>query len=61
LGRVNHNFPSLDDVQGASGDQLCKNVVARFLTKFWMDDRGRALAFDEAASGANEVFQVLSF
>ena len=34
LGCVNHNFPSVDDVQGASKDCLCKNVDARFLTKF---------------------------
>ena len=56
LGHVSHNFPSVDDVHGASGDRICKNVVAWFLTKFWMEGRGRALAFSEAASGTHEVY-----
>ena len=55
LGRVNHNFPSLEDVRGAANDRLCKNVVARFLTKFWIEGEGRALAFDEAAVGTHMV------
>lgn len=37
LGCVSHNFPSIDDVHGASRDRLCKNVVVWFLTKFWME------------------------
>ena len=55
LGWVNHNFPSLEDVWGAANDRLCKNVVARFLTKFWIEGEGRALAFDEASAGTHEV------
>ena len=55
LGRVNHNFPSLEDVRGAANDWLCKNVVARFLTKFWIEGEGRALAFDEVVAGTHEV------
>ena len=55
LGWVNHSFPSLEDVRGAANDRLCKNVVARFLMKFWTEGEGRALAFDEAAAGTHEV------
>ena len=55
LGRVNHRFLSLEDVQGAANDRLCKNVVARFLMKFWIKGEGRALAFDEAVAGTHEV------
>ena len=55
LGRVNHGFPSLEDVRGAASDRLCKNVVAHFLMKFWIEGEGRALAFDEAAAGTHEV------
>jgi hypothetical protein len=56
LGHVSHNFPSIDDVRSASRDCLCKNVVARFLMKFWMEGGGRALAFSEEASGTHEVY-----
>ena len=55
LGCVNHGFPSLEDVRGAACDWLCKNVVVRFLMKFWIEGEGRALAFDEAAAGTHEV------
>ena len=55
LERVNHNFPSLEDVWGAANDRLCKNVVARFLMKFWIKGEGRALAFDEAAASTHKV------
>lgn len=34
LGRVNHNFPSVEDVRGAAEHRACKNVCARFLKKF---------------------------
>ena len=54
-GQVNHSFPILEDVRGAANDRLCKNVVARFLMKFWTEGEGRALAFDEAATGTHEV------
>jgi hypothetical protein len=37
LGCVSHNFPSVDDVRWAAEDCYCKNVVARFFTKFWME------------------------
>ena len=40
LGHVNHNFPSVEEVQGATNDQACKNVCARFLKKFWMEGGG---------------------
>lgn len=55
LGRVNNNFPSVDDVRGAAENRACKNVCARFLKKFWMEGGGWALAFGEATSGAQEV------
>ena len=55
LGWVNHSFPSLEDVLGAANDQLCKNVVACFLMKFWIEGEGWALAFDEAAAGTHVV------
>ena len=55
LRRVNHNFPSLEDVQGAANDWLYKIVVAHFLTKFWIEGVGWALVFDEAAVGTHEV------
>ena len=60
LGRVNHNFPSLEDVWGAANDRLCKNVVARFLTKFWIEGESQALAFDEAAVGTLKVCWIFS-
>ena len=60
LGRVNHNFPSLAKVRGAANDRLCKNVVTRFLMKFWIEGEGRALAFDEAVVGTHEVRWVFS-
>lgn len=56
LGRVNNSFPSVDDVRGASSDRLCKNIVTRYLMKFWMEGRGRALAFSEAVSSTHEVY-----
>lgn len=34
LGHVNHNFPSVDDVRGATKDQASKNACVRFLKKF---------------------------
>ena len=55
LGWVNHSFPSLEDARGAPNDRLCKNVVARFLMKFWIEGEGQALAFDKAAAGTHEV------
>ena len=55
LGRVHHNFLSLEDVWGAASDWLCKNVVVHFLTKFWIEGVGRALAFNEAAVGTHKV------
>ena len=55
LGRVNHGFPSLEDVRGVVSDRLCKNVVARFLMKFWIEGEGRSLAFDEVVAGTHEV------
>ena len=60
LGRVNHSFPSLEDVRGAANDRLCKNVVTRFLTKFWIEGEGQALAFDKATAGTHEVRCVFS-
>lgn len=56
LGHVSHNFPSVNDVRGASGGHLCKNIVAWFMTKFWMEGGGRALAFSEVALGTHEVY-----
>ena len=56
LGRINHNFPSIDNVRVASKDRLCKNVDARFLTKFWMEGEDRSLAFGEAMTGTQEVY-----
>lgn len=56
LGRVNHNFPSIDDVRGASKDRLGKNVDTRFLMKLWMEGEGRSLAFGEAVTGTQEVY-----
>ena len=64
LGWVNHNFPSLEDMRGAANDRLCKNVVMHFLIKFWIEGKGRALAFDEAAASTHEVhwgFSLLFF
>ena len=64
LGQVNHSFPILEDVRGATNDWLCKNVVACFLTKFWVEGEGQALAFDEAVAGTHEVrcgFSLVSF
>ena len=55
LGRVNHGFPSLEDVRGAASDWLCKNVVERFLTKFWIEGEGQALAFDNAVASTHKV------
>ena len=55
LGCVNHGFPSLEDVRGVASDRLCKNVVARFLMKFWIEGEGRALASDETVAGTHEV------
>ena len=55
LGRVNHNFPSLVDVQVVANDRLCKNVVVRFLTKFWIEGEGQALAFDNAVASTHKV------
>ena len=55
LGLVSHGFPSLEDVRGAASDRLCKNVVAHFLMKFWIEGEGRALAFDEMVAGTHEV------
>jgi hypothetical protein len=43
-------FPSVDDIREAARDPQCKNVVVRFLRKFWSTG-GRALAFDVAAAG----------
>ena len=40
LGRVNHNFPSLENVRGAANDRLSKNVVTYILTKFWIEGKG---------------------
>ena len=54
LGRVNHNFLSLEDVWGGANDRLCKNVGARFLMKFWIEGEGQVLAFDEVAAGTHE-------
>jgi hypothetical protein len=34
LGCISHNFPSVDEVRGATKDCYCKNMVAWFLTKF---------------------------
>ena len=59
-GQVNHSFPILEDVRGAANDRLCKNVVARFLTKFWIEGEGEALAFDKATAGTHEVRCVFS-
>lgn len=42
-------------MRSVSGDQLCKNVAAWFLMKFWMEGEGQALAFNEAALGTHEV------
>ena len=55
LGWVNHSIPNLEDVQGTANDQLCKNIIACFLTKFWIEGEGRALAFDEMVAGTHEV------
>lgn len=55
-GAINHNFPSVNDVRGASKDRLCKNVIVRFLMKFWIEGEGRALAFGEAVTGTHGVY-----
>ena len=55
ISQVSHNFPSVDDVREAVRDPQCKNVVVRFLKRFWTQARGRALAFDVAAAGTHEV------
>ena len=45
----------MDDVREAVRDPQCKNVVVRFLKRFWTQAEGHALAFDVAAAGTHEV------
>jgi len=58
-GHISHNFPSVEDVRGAAEDHYCKNMVVRFLKKFWMEGGGRALAFGMAVVGTQEVLGFL--
>ena len=55
IGRVSYKFPSVDDVRESVRDPQCKNVVVRFLKRFWTQAEGHALAFDVAAAGTHEV------
>lgn len=59
IKRVNHVFPDVDDVRRSKDDNVCINVVNRFLKRFWMDGGGRALAFEEAAEATRLVFTFL--
>jgi uncharacterized membrane protein YhfC len=44
----------VDGIREAARDPQWKNMVVRFLRKFW-STRGQALAFDVAAAGTHEV------
>jgi len=55
LGRVNHNYPSQEDVLGAANDRLCRNVVARFLMKFLIEAGGDSLAGAMAERGWGDL------
>lgn len=52
--RPPHKFPKVDDVRGAINDDLCKNVVSRFLKRFW-EKGGRTLALEISIAGTREV------
>lgn len=55
LGKVNHFPPTVDDVQRSAQDRACLNMARSFLKRFWVDGRGRVLAFEEAAKATWEV------
>lgn len=54
IGKPSHKFPSVDSVHRAINDDLCKNVVSRFLKRFW-EKGGRDLTLDVGVAGSQEV------